>query len=247
MVEIEKYLELRARPERTPAMHHKWRDLLFLHFSLEPHQVQPLLPKGLTVDTFPDRTGEEKAWIGLVAFWMTDIRFHGLPLIPGTAEFPETNVRTYAHKDGSEPGVWFFSLDAANRLAAFAARKVLGLAYRFAQMDVTREVEKVIYISRRKADSSKCNIQCRVGDPLDCSVPGTLEFFLIERYLLYAWRYGRLWTGRVHHEPYRLDSVEVDSCDETLIAAAGIPQAPWEHQVFSPGVDVEVFPFTEPK
>ncbi|MBC8065486.1 MAG: DUF2071 domain-containing protein, partial [Chlorobia bacterium] len=72
-------LELRERPAERPVMLQKWRDLSFLHFSLEPDVVQALLPEGLTVDTF-----DGKAWIGLVPFWMTGIRFPWVPPIPGT-------------------------------------------------------------------------------------------------------------------------------------------------------------------
>ena len=39
--------------------------------------------------------------------------------------FHETNVRTYVHLDGRDPGVWFFSLDAANPVVVTAATLVV--------------------------------------------------------------------------------------------------------------------------
>ncbi|HZI16240.1 MAG TPA: DUF2071 domain-containing protein, partial [Myxococcus sp.] len=33
-------------------MYQRWRHLLFLHWSLPPEVVAPLLPPGLTLDTF---------------------------------------------------------------------------------------------------------------------------------------------------------------------------------------------------
>jgi len=71
--------------------------------------------------------------------------------------------------------------------------------------------------------------------------PGSLEFFLIERYLLYAWRKGQLFTGLVHHTPYPLRSVTVGTYSESLVGSVGIQREDWEHVCFSKGVDVEVF------
>src|SRR3712207_8210884 len=48
--------------------------------------------------------------------------------------FLEANVRTYVHVDGREPGVYFFSLDAASLLAVLGARVGLGLPYFLARM-----------------------------------------------------------------------------------------------------------------
>jgi hypothetical protein len=75
------------------------------------------------------------------------------------------------------------------------------------------------------------------------AAPGTLEHFLVERYLLYAQRHdGGLRRGQVHHPPYPLQDAELSDWDESLLAAAGIARpagAPLVH--FAAGVDVEVF------
>ena len=62
----------------------------------------------------------------------------GLPSVPGLSSFHETNVRTYVHRAGCDPGVWFFSLDAANRLAVLAARTTFHLPYYHARMFLER-------------------------------------------------------------------------------------------------------------
>ena len=85
-----------------------WRSLLFLHWPLPPDAVRPLLPAEMTLDTF-----DGSAWVGLVPFTMTGVKFRWLGSIPSMRRFHECNVRTYVHRDG-EPGVWFFSLDAAS-------------------------------------------------------------------------------------------------------------------------------------
>ena len=49
----------------------------------------------------------------------------------------------------------------------------------------------------------------RTGDALGPSVPGTLEHFLIERYLLFTERRGVPHRGQVHHAPYAVQRAEV--------------------------------------
>jgi uncharacterized protein YqjF (DUF2071 family) len=72
--------------------------------------------------------------------------------------------------------------------------------------------------------------------------PGTLEHFLVERYILYAQSKNHIYQGRVHHAPYPLQSANVLSLDETLLAAAGLNRPeipPLAH--FATGVNVEVY------
>jgi uncharacterized protein len=213
-----------------------WKDLYFLHYSIEPEMVQALLPKGLTVDTFGG-----KAWVGLVPFWMTNIRFPWLPAVPGAHTFPETNVRTYVHREGKEPGVWFFSLDAANLLAVWWARRFFSLPYHFSEMTASEGS----YSSRRRDGNAAHDLRFEIQSELPEPEPGSLEFFLIERYLLYSVHRERLFTGLVYHEPYPLFGAKLLSGEETMLAATGLPQRPWEHVCYSPGVSVEVFGIQE--
>jgi uncharacterized protein len=223
-------------------MYQKWRDLSFLHFAIDPYEVQKLLPKGLTVDTYPDEAGRERAWIGLVPFWMTGIRLRGLPPFPGLNTFPETNVRTYVHRDGHKPGVWFFSLEASNRIACAWARKFFGLPYYWAKMKVSKFESEWIYESTRKSEPRIENsVIVRVGEQLAPLQPGSWDFFVIERYLLYALCDSDLFFGMVHHTPYPLHQARLVGSDNRLVHAAGISSGVWRNSLYSPGVDVEVF------
>lgn len=233
-------MALRERPPGRVVMRQSWRDLLFLHFPCDPAEIAPLLPKGLTVDTFPDETGAERAWIGLVPFLMKDVRWGFAPPVPGSHTFPETNVRTYVHREGRDPGVWFFSLDAANRLAVQIARAAFSLPYFHARMSLRREGESILYEGSRPEAASR--IEAVPGASLAPSEPGSLVFFLVERYLLYAARGDRLWSGRVFHRPYALREARLVQVEESLVAASGIKSRAFVHTVFSEGVDVEVFP-----
>ena len=221
-------------------MRMSWRHLLFMHYTLEPEIVQRLLPKGLTVDTFPDESGVEKAWIGVVPFTMCNIRPFGLPALPWISAFHETNVRTYVHHEGSEPGVWFFSLDAARWLACAVARATFGLPYHHADMNLAVTGNAVTYSSKRKTHAADLGLAYDIGDPVQ-SLTGTLPFWLAERYYLYSQRKGRLWRGQVHHEPYPLFNATVRGLESTISQACDLPVGDWQEAYYSPGVDVEVF------
>jgi hypothetical protein len=79
---------------------------------------------------------------------MTGVRPRWMPPLPGVSAFPELNVRTYVTY-GGKPGVYFFSLDAGSRLAAWAARMTYHLPYFHSQMSVADRNGWVQYDSVR--------------------------------------------------------------------------------------------------
>jgi uncharacterized protein len=234
-------------PDRRPVMRQSWRELLFLHWPIRADRLRPLVPSQLDLDLF-----EGTAYVGLVPFTMTGVRPVGLPPIRGISNFHETNVRTYVHRDGRDPGVWFFSLDAANRLAVYLARTFFHLPYYHARMFLAAEPmvrpddpRTLLYAGvRRRPDPLPASylIRATATGPVRPAQPGTLEHFLAERYILYSVASDRLFQGQVHHLPYPLQSATLQSLDETLLAAAGIARPdtpPLSH--FARGVDVKVY------
>jgi uncharacterized protein YqjF (DUF2071 family) len=236
MLAIEEYEKLRVRPRGPHVMYQRWRSLLFLHFPCPASEIQALLPAGLEVDTY-----DGKAWVGLVLFRMEGIRPRFAFGVPGHSAFPETNVRTYAHREGREPGVWFFSLDAASGLACRVARMSYALPYFAARMNVREERDVRTYDSVRCMGGVESHVSATIGQPLQPLKPGSLEFFLVERYMLYAARGGRLLKGMVHHPAYPLREVLHFEARENLVQAGGISPRPFEHAIYSPGVDVDIF------
>ncbi len=84
-------------------MYQKWRELLFVHWTFDPDEIQATLPPGLRVDTF-----EGRAYVGVVPFYMRDIRPRFCPPLPWISDFLELNLRTYVFEESSgTPGVWF--------------------------------------------------------------------------------------------------------------------------------------------
>lgn len=225
------------RPEGPNAGTQRWRDLLFLHWPVPVELVRPLIPERLSLDTH-----EGVLYVGVVPFAMLDVSPSWLPGFMDF-DFLETNLRTYVHLDGEEPGVWFFSLEAASWLAVQAARVTFGLPYHHAAMTMKKEGAETIYETIRRAEPHpRLFARYTVGEYLGPSQPGTLEHFLLERYHLYALQDGRLRRGTVHHTPYPAHRATVLEVHDELMAAAGLPAptgAPLAH--FAPGVDVEVF------
>ena len=231
-----------ARPAERPVGYQKWRDLLFVHWPVPVGALRPLVPAELAIDTF-----DGTAWVGLVPFHMTGVRPAWSPPLPGISTFHETNVRTYVHRDGRDPGVWFFSLDAASSLAVRVARFWWYLPYFRSRMRVQRRGSRIAYEGRRlwpEPSGAGYRVEAEIGESLGiANDAATLEFFLAERYLLYArGRDGSLWRGQVHHWPYPLRTARLVDFDETMVTAAGIaPPGSPSHVLFSAGVDVEIF------
>ncbi|HLK15817.1 MAG TPA: DUF2071 domain-containing protein [Fimbriimonadaceae bacterium] len=239
MLPLDAYLRERNRQCLRPAMFQRWRDLLFLHYAIEPAAIRDRVPEPLEIDTYPDADGQEMAWIGLVPFRMEGVRPRFLPGLPGHTAFPETNVRTYVHLAG-RPAVWFFSLDAASGLACRVGRGVFHLPYVHARMSVEREGRELQYASKRLSDGPGLSIQAHVaGEPAPAE-PGSLEFFLLERYLLFCTDGNRWFGGNVSHPPYQSSPVDIVCSEEALVAAAGLPTQRFTHRMFVEGVDVHI-------
>lgn len=224
-------------------MFQQWRDLLFLHWEYDADAIQRTLPEGLFVDTFGG-----KAYLGVVPFFMRNIRPRLLPAVPGISNFMEMNLRTYVHDREGVPGVWFYSLDANQSLAVAVARRFFHLPYYYARMTARRAAGGGIeYESTRRGagmEGLTCRFQYAPAGELPSAEVGSLEFFLIERYRLYAAAPGGLRHGTVFHSPYPLRRAAVTAWDEHLLTLNGFQATgrPPDHQILSPGVEVMVYP-----
>jgi uncharacterized protein len=221
-------------------MRQRWHHLLFLHWTVPAEALRRVIPASLEVDTFDGR-----AYVGLVPFTMTGIRPPILPALPVLSRFHEVNLRTYVRPPRGEAGVWFFSLDAASRLAVMGARAWYRLPYHFARMEMRPDGPGWTYRSHRlwpRPLPADCSLRYAPAGRAAVAGEGTLDHFLIERYALYTESGGRLWRARVRHPPYPVQGATVSGLEESLSAAAGIPPPHGELLAhYSAGVDVEVF------
>ncbi|MBV8049773.1 MAG: DUF2071 domain-containing protein [Acidobacteriaceae bacterium] len=214
-----------------------WNDLLFAHWPVEPDSLRPLVPAQLMLDQF-----EGKCWVAVAPFHMTNVRGRAMPRIPGLSRFPELNVRTYVTV-GNQPGVYFFSLDAANRAAVWAARSVYKLPYFYARMKVESDGDLIRYRSHRVGTAAEFRAQYRPIGPVLQRNKGTREHWLTERYCLYTVSEANVYQAEIHHVPWPLQDAEARIESNSMSAAAQIPlseSAPLLH--FAKKLDVLIWP-----
>jgi uncharacterized protein YqjF (DUF2071 family) len=238
------------RPSGIPVMKQTWSELLFLHWPVPADQLRRLVPAALEVDTF-----EGRAFVGLVPFTVSGSRASFLPPVPFLSSFHEVNVRTYVRHRGGDPAVWFFSLDASSRLAVSGARQLYKLPYHYARIDMQVTGDggppgarhEVRFVSRRaQGDRPDVDVRYGPGDVPRPAAPGTLEHFLVERYVLYSASGPSLFRARVHHVPYPLQGAHVEHARETRIASNGLTRPdtePISH--YAAGVDVDIWPLED--
>lgn len=211
----------------------RWRDVVFLHWRVDPAVVAAELPEGLDV-----ATSDGDAWLGVVGFAMSGIRPRGLP---AGRSFPELNLRTYVTGPDGDRGVYFFSLDADDRLGVSVARGAFRLPYYRAEMRLTRGNGELTLRSRRSHDDAppaRFDASYRqVGEP---STPesGSLAAFLTENYRFYT-AGERLYAGDISHPPWSIAEATATVRSNTLFSANGFDapdSAPLVH--YSPGIDV---------
>lgn len=210
---------------------------MLIHWPVSPATLRASIPDSLELDVF-----QGSAYLTLIPFQILGNRPHGLPLGAGH-DFLELNARTYV-RHGDIPGIYFFSLDASSRLAVAFARLLVGLPYRYAEMEMKRFGERGIeYRSARKSQPAFLFARYQIGDPLETPVPETLPHFLLERYALFIERGPTLWRQQVRHRPYRPRGVDVLDLEHAIWEADGVPGG-WgapELAHYQDELEVEIF------
>jgi uncharacterized protein len=192
-------------PPTSPwLMAQTWEDLLFAHWPVDAQVVRRLLPEGLSVD---ERDGS--AWLGITPFEISGLRLRGTWPLPWASRFPELNVRTYVTAE-DKPGIWFFSLDTSSRLAVEAARRFFRLPYHHARLRLERSGGRIECDNARRGGDRTHVFSASYAPAGDVFEPesGSLEYFLTERYCLYAADDQRLHRAEIHHPPWRIRPAE---------------------------------------
>ncbi len=219
--------EVAHRPYPLPSgpwvMRQTWYNLLFAHWPVPAEALRATVPPQLELDLF-----DGQAWLAVVPFGMSDVYPRYTFPVPGLSRFLELNVRTYV-RWGGRPGVFFFSLDAANPVAVALARAWYKLPYFNARMEMrTAAGEWLDYTSERvHAGAPAAGLRARYRPASDVffSTPGSLEAFLTERYCLYTVADGAVYRGEIHHAPWPLQRAEAEFAVNTMAAPAGFPLA----------------------
>ena len=206
-------------PPGRPAIYQSWGKLLFMHWPVPVESLRPLIPSQLEIDTF-----NGQAWLGVVPFTMWNIRPRFTPKVPVLSKAHELNVRTYVHYKGF-PGVWFLSLEINQTLGNLIGRHIFYLPYHRATIKLDQNDQTIHYDLTRwsKSPSAKFTASWSIGEELPQTQPDSLEFFLTERYCLFAEHKSRIYRSRIWHQPWPLQQATVHEFRSTMAEANGLP------------------------
>lgn len=197
-----------------------WNRITFVHWAVDPELMAPLLPIGTRPDVLDGVT-----YVGLIPFEMRHAGLGRGPAVPFLGSFAETNVRLYSVDPQGRHGVVFRSLETSRLLVALGARLAFGTPYTWARMRVRpdTETDTLTYTTRRRWPSPRGaggTMRVRLGGPVD---PSPVDEFVTARFGLHTRWLGRtLWIPN-HHGPWPLRAATVESLDDDLVAAAGVP------------------------
>ena len=213
-------------PKAPWIMYQDWHDLLFAHWALPAAVVRAVVPRELPLDLW-----QGQAYVGLVPFVIRNLRPRGVPPLPLISHFAEINVRTYVTVD-DKPGVYFFSLDAANVSAVLGARLFFGLPYFKAKFRIESEGERIRYESRRTVRPKPAEFRATYRPVSDVRpwqpIHESLERFLSERYCLYNVIAEHIYRTNIHHHPWPLQlaeaAIETNTMGDTIpLTLDGLP------------------------
>ena len=233
-----------------------WTDAVFLHWRIPDAVAASFMPPGVVPDNF-----DGSAWVGLIGFRMQGAGLGRGPGIPYFGSFNEINVRLYSREPDGTRGVVFLSLDAS-RLAVVLAARAAGIPYVWsragfrgvgcldpvnAALGTAGRMDAFAASPERRGDSSAGYWVRRFrGGPRsdfavtpepDVGATDPLSLHLTARFGLHTRFRGRTLYVPNTHSAWPLHRAQLISCEDQLVAAAGIDvEGPPESVLFSPGV-----------
>jgi uncharacterized protein YqjF (DUF2071 family) len=209
----------------VPALRADWLTQAFVHWAYSPAQVQPLLPRGIAVDTY-----DGSAWVSLTPFAMAGVRPPGSPA--ALPPFAETNLRTYVRGPDGRDGLWFLSVEVA--CPVMLAARAVGVPYHVGHLELARHEGSVAYTGVRRGGGPRYRLSVRPGEPIR---PTRVDVWLTSRWRAFTRRLGAVWETPVEHAPWPLREARLEAMEQTLTRAAGLPPPTTEPVMhFSDGV-----------
>jgi uncharacterized protein YqjF (DUF2071 family) len=102
----------------------------------------------------------------------------------------------------------------------WGARNFYHLPYFHAQMRINKVAESISYSSVRERAIWRASYAPTSG--VRRAQPGSLDYFLAERYCLYTVWKGRTYRSEIHHVPWPLQDASLGIGENTIVQAAGI-------------------------
>ncbi|MBY0415401.1 MAG: DUF2071 domain-containing protein [Bdellovibrionales bacterium] len=185
-----------------------WKDVVFLHYKVDPEVLQKELP--FKLDLY-----EGQAILSIVSFTMDRIRFPFLPTVPGLSKLNELNLRTYVEVNGIK-GVYFFTLDADHLPGIGIGRIFFSLPYRFAKISIDKVNSR--YVCESKNSSRSFGVVAEVGL---LRPSNHFDLWATERYGLFTKKSGETLHGIVQHDPWCLQNISISSIQDNFTTQLG--------------------------
>ena len=211
-----------------------WRDVVFVHWPVQPEAVARLFPRATRPDTLNGQT-----FVGVVAFTIPATRLAGLLNIGATYEL---NVRLYSVDEQGRQGVVFLSMDVNHPAMVVGARLLPQLPYMWSHLEPVRPApaRAGLRLHRRLPLPLHARVEVEVGDPLP--EPTELDVFVTARWGLHTSTVlGTTWVP-VTHPYWPLHRARLRHLDQSLLVSAGVPAIDEEPvgMLWSPGLEAEV-------
>jgi len=226
-------------PRWKPFFLGDWMRAMFIHYEVEPAVLQRETPYEL--DSF-----EGRAFVSLVAFTMQRLRprFGGklaeLFFSP-IATTRYLNVRTYV-RHRNRAGIYFIAEFLSNPFCVPLGPPTFGLPYRSGRLNYRDHRESGRLAGEIRAAGGDWGLRYAAalepGAGFRPCQPGTLNAFLLERYIAFTCLGQKSRLFHIRHEPWPQKSIEVSVWDDGLLATTGgwIHHARFVGANFSPGV-----------
>ena len=196
-----------------------------LNYEIDPALLQPFVPNGCVLDTWPDR-----CFVSMVGFLFLKTRVLGVP-IPFHRDFEEVNLRFYVRREESAEvrrGVVFIKEIVPKKAIAFVARTLYGEKY--VAMSMRHEIEPADRPSSIHYGWQRKGLPSGEWEGLSVSIEGepvlppeeSEETFITEHY----WGYSSLRGGgtveyQVEHPRWRVWRASEASLDLDATALYG--------------------------
>lgn len=222
-------------PDGQWLLSQSWNDLLFAHFAVAPQTLRRLVPEAFTLDLY-----DGAAWLTVSPFCTSHMRPSGVPPMPGISHFPQVRLRTYVtmiDKEGkAKPGVFYFSVDAANLSAVWFARMFFRMQYWHSAIRVSgatlqarKPKERTIHFRSLRLHGPTAiggparfeAVYAPEGEP-ERARRGSLDEFLTERYCVYSMNREKVYRSEIHHQPWPLQRATVEIRENSIADPLGL-------------------------
>jgi uncharacterized protein YqjF (DUF2071 family) len=194
--------------ESSPLFRCAWGDTTFLHYQVDPDALLGRVP--FELDLYQGR-----AWVSVVTITIRPISFRASAPLLAPQSF--MNVRTYVR----EGAITFLAGWLPNPLCALLGPRLVGIPYRLGRLTLEAQVTELHGRARAQAGTFEYRAAIDPRQSYRRPQAGSLEEFLLERYVARTRTGRRRLSFRIWHEPWRFVDLEAKVEADGLLRGSG--------------------------